>query len=341
MYYDLGVAHLACPAGCMCPWPLPAGSESTEIAAIFAYLPSLALEEIFWHHLVGEALRAATAALADGKNEDDDVTDVGVLCAWLAAAYTPLRGSPEFRRVARRLSAAWPGIADAHFGVRGLAWHGVSPAPRPGHGSATVVESGRRVGKTTVTVRLSRVLARRVKHVVCVVANGGDLDQVFAGLGVPEYEAAHTDDSRGFDAANVGHMWEAIGPLVRAYAREGVLVLVDDLHWDTEQGALLIDEITNLGVHLVVTSQRMTPRRGLCPDRLVWMLRFKTPWALYGAESFSCVTGIDHHRIVAAYDAHMRNDTTRFPRATLVAQRRRDDTWDLQIMPHAALSPDP
>jgi hypothetical protein len=337
MYYGLGVAHLVRLSGHTCPWPLPIDSGPTGTVGIFAYLPSLALEEVFWHHLVGEALRAAAAALADEKNKDDDVTDVGVLYAWLALAYAPLRGSPEFCRVARRLSTAWPEIADAHFGTRGLAWRGVSATPRPGGGSVTCVEGVRRVGGTTAAVRIGRVLARRVGHVVCVVANDGDLDQVFAGLGIADYEATHIDDGRGFDPFNVGLMWEAIGPLVRAYAREGVLVLVDDLYWDADQNALM-NEISSLGVHLVVTSQSMAPHRGLCPDRLVWILRRKAPWALHGAESFSCATGIDRGCILAVYDAHACDDTVR---VTLVAQRRPDDTWDLQVMPHVALSPGP
>ncbi|AGO85819.2 hypothetical protein psal_cds_1396 [Pandoravirus salinus] len=336
MHYDLGVAHLGRAAACMCPWPLPTDRESIEIMGIFAYLPSLALEEVFWHHLVGEALRAAEAALTDEKNEDDDVTDVEVLRAWLGSAYAPLCGSPEFCRVARRLLTAWSEIADAHFGTRDLAWRGVSHVRRPDRGSATCVQSARRAGKTTIAVRIARVLKRRVKHVVCVVSNDGDLGQVFAGLGISDYEATRTDDGHRFGDSDVGDMWGAVGPLVRAYAHEGVLVLVDDLYWATEQSAPLIDEIANLGVHLVVTSEGMISRRGLSTaDRLIWLCRRKEPWFPYGIESFACVTGIDCDRVIAAYDACACDATTR---VTLVAQRRRNDTWDLQVMPYAAPS---
>lgn len=341
MHYDVGVAHLARPAGC--PWPLPVDGDNddefTESVALFADLPSLALEEVFWHHLVGEAWRAAAVALADQKNEDDDVIDAEVLRAWLALAYAPLRGSPEFCRVARRLLAGWAEMANAHFGVRALVWRGVSPAPRPGGGSTTHVVGARRAGKTTAAVRLARVLVRRVRHVVCVVANDGDLRQVFADLGIVEYEAAHVDNGCGFDAADVVGMWQAIGPLVRAYAREGVLVLVDDLYWCTDRGCALIDEIANLGVHLVVTSQDMLrPHTDLCADRLVWLCRRRDPRIWHSAESFSCMTRIGRDRVIAAYDAYAHDDNAR---VALVAQRRCDGAWDLQIMPRTAQSPDP
>ncbi|AJF96743.1 hypothetical protein TW95_gp0009 [Pandoravirus inopinatum] len=331
MHFDLGVAHLTHPDGHPCPWPLPVDTGHSDAVASFAYLPSLALEEVFWHHLVGEAIGAAAAAMADEKNKDDDVTCTEALCAWLAAAYTPLRGSPEFCRVARRLLAAWPEIADVRLGACDLSWRGVSRASRSGGGSVTYVGGMRWAGKTTIAVRIGRILARRVKHVVCVVAVDGCIDRMFASLGIAEYEAARTDSGHGYDVFNVDRMWEAVGPLVRAYAREGVLVLVDDLYWNTEQGAPLIDEIANMGVHLVVTSQAGALCKDLCPDRLIWMCTRVGSWASHAIGSFSCMSRTDRDRMVAMHDAHMRDYSAR---PALVAQRRLDDTWDLQIMPY-------
>lgn len=331
MHFAAGVAHFASRGTHHCPWASPIDTGPVAVAALFGDLPSLALEEVFWHYLVDEALCAAAAALADDENEDDDVTDVGVLRVWLGLAYAPLRGSPEFCRVARRLLAAWLDLRDARFGARGLAWRGLLPASRPAQGSGTVVCGVRRVGKTTAALRLGRALARRVRHVVCVVGFDSNLDRTFAGLGITEYEGAYVQNYS--DALDIDHMWEDIAPLVRAYAREGILVLVDDLYWSTAEGASLIDEITNLGVHLVVTSQSLVPCEVSGMDRLVWpcrrpFTRFSTP-----IETFSRMSGIDLDRMTALYDECTRD---RAACATIVVQRHRDGTGDTQVMPYKA-----
>nr|UMO78177.1 hypothetical protein [Pandoravirus belohorizontensis] len=331
MHFAAGVAHFASRGTRHCPWPSPIDAGPAVVAALFGHLPSLALEEVFWHHLVDAALCAAAAALADEENQDDDVTDVGVLRVWLGLAYAPLRGSPEFCRVARRLLAAWLDVTDARFGARGLAWRGVLPAPRPAQGSVTLVCGARRIGKTTAALRLGRVLARRVRHVVCVVGFDSDLDRTFAGLGIIDYECAYAQ--RYSDAPDVDHMWEDIGPLVRAYAREGILVLVDDLYWATAEGTHLIDEIANLGVHLVVTSEGLLPCEVSGLDRLVWPCHRPSVRLSNGVRPLSRMSGIDPDCLTALYDECTRD---RAARAAIVAQRRRDGTCDTQVMPYKA-----
>ncbi|BCU03127.1 hypothetical protein [Pandoravirus japonicus] len=331
MHFAAGVAHFASRGAHHCPWPSPIDTGPVAAAALFGDLPSLALEEVFWHHLVDAALCAAAAALADDGNEDDDVTDVGALRVWLDLACAPLRGSLEFCRVARRLLAAWHDVTDARFGARGLAWRGVLPAPRPAQGSVTLVYGARRTGKTTAALRLGRVLARRVRHVVCVVGFDSDLDRTFARLAIVDYECAYAQ--RYSDAPDVDHMWEDIGPLVRAYAREGILVLVDDLYWATVEGAHLIDEIVSLGAHLVVTSQGMVPCEASALDRLVWPCHGPPLRPPNAGAPLSRMLGIDPDRVTALYDECARD---RAERAAIVAQRRRDGTCDAQVMPHRA-----
>lgn len=334
---NVGVAHLASSERHV--WSPKATAETggaeAIYASVFARLPSLALEEIFYWHLLGEALRAAAAALADKGNEDDDVVDVVVLCSWLASTYAPLRGSPEFWCAARRLKKAWPRLVGERFGVGGFAWRGVSPRPRSAGGSVTMVCGPRRYGKTTAASRLARVLTRRVRHVVCVAADPyGLIPDVFSELGIDDCEPGASKGRCFFDAFDIDRMWQTIGALVRAYAQEGLLLLVDEMYWcDGGQHVHpLVKEIRDLGVHLVITHQGYAPAGDQMAhlDRVVWACRGPYARERRGLQTMCAVTGVDPVALSMADREHSGDGDGR---NVLVYQRRHDGTCDVQVMP--------
>lgn len=333
---NVGVAHLVPSERHV--WPSGADTETVGVEAIdgilFARLPSLALEEILYYHLLGEALRAVTAALADKNNEDDDVTDVVVLCTWLASTHAALHGSPEFWCAARRLKSAWPRLVRERFGVKDFAWRGVSPWPRSAGGSVTMVCGPRRHGKTTAALRLARVLARRVRHVVCVSDEpDGLISGVFPGLGIDDYELGANEGEHFFGAFDIDRMWRTIGALVRAYAREGLLLFVDEMYW-CDGGRYvnrLVKKIRDLGVHLVITHQGYAPTDDQMAhvDRVAWACRGPYAQRQSRLQTLCAAAGVDLDALPMAGIWHPGvGDGWSVP----IYQRRHDGTRDVQVM---------
>lgn len=339
MYFDMGVAHLAPRSRHRCLWPSPVDTGPATIAVPFGDLPSLALEEVLWHHLVGEALAAAASALADDENRDDDVTDVAVLHAWLASAYAPLYGVSEFWHAARRLITAWPQIARSRLGVGGFAWRGVSPAPHRAAGSITYVWARRRRGATTAAMRIARVLTRRVRHVLCVGERYWHVDPLFAALGIADSEVTYGKVSFNAtqDAAEAV-AWGVVGPFVETHAREGALVIVDDGSGMYSMPPLLFDRVRHLGAHVVVTDQGAPTKAELDRlDRLAWVCSPDPyPEGVLQRDFVTfAVTGVDAADLRALRERSVGDGTAY---GTMVAQRRRDGAWDLQVMPCAPSS---
>ncbi|WBR15040.1 Aaa Atpase domain-containing protein [Pandoravirus kuranda] len=341
MEADVGVAHLA-PRE-RHAWPSRSSTEAAGArvidSAIFACLPSLALEEILYHHLLGEALRAVAAALADENNKDDDATDVVVLCTWLASAHAPLHGSPEFWCAARRLKSVWARLVRERFGVKDFGWRGVSPWPRSAGGSVTMVCGPRCRGKTTAALRLARVLVARVSHVVCVTANPDErISDAFSGLGIDNYELGTTIGNHLLDAFDIDRMWQTIGALVRAYAREGVLLFIDGMYWSmVANTSLLVKEIRDLGVHLAITHQGFVPPGDLMAhlDRIVWACKGPHDAQRQGPLHKLCAeAGADPLALAVAGREHSgdANGWNMF-----AYQRRCDGACDVQVMPFAPL----
>ncbi|AVK77608.1 hypothetical protein pmac_cds_920 [Pandoravirus macleodensis] len=339
MDFNIGVAHLAPRKPHV--WASEATTEIANVetadADIFARLPSLTLEEILYYHLLGEALRAATAALADKDNEDDDVTDVIVLCTWLASTHAPLHGSPEFWCAARRLKNAWPRLVRERFGIRDFGWRGVSLWPRSAGGSVTMVCGPRRQGKTTAAVRLARVLARRVRHVVCVATDTADpVSDMFSGLAIDDYELGEIRGAPFFDAFDIDRMWQTIGALVRAYAREGLLLFVDEMYWcDGGQHVdPLVKEIRDLGAHLAVTHQgyALTVDQMAHLDRVVSTCRTPDAQRQRFVQTVCTAAAVDPAALPMTGREHPGNAGVW---DVYVYQRRHDGTRDVQIMPFA------
>ncbi|BCU03128.1 hypothetical protein [Pandoravirus japonicus] len=339
MCFDMGVARLARHSRHRCPWPSPADTGTATIAAPFSDLPSLALEEVLWHHLVGEALAAAAIALADDENQDDDVTDVAVLRAWLASAYAPLYGMGEFWHAARRLVTAWPEIARSRLGLGDFAWRGVSPATHRAAGSITYVWARRRRGATTAAMRIGRVLARRVRHVMCVGERHWHVDPLFAALGIADGEVTYGNVTfhAAYDATGAA-AWDIVRLFAEAHAREGALMIVDDGSGMHSVPPPLFDRAMHLGAHVVVTGQAAPTKAELDRlDRLAWVCSPDPyPKGLLQRDFATfAVTGVDAADLRALREKSVGDGTAY---GTMVAQRRRDGAWDLQVMPYAPSS---
>ncbi|AVK76686.1 hypothetical protein pneo_cds_1079 [Pandoravirus neocaledonia] len=310
-------------------------------AGILMHLPSLALEEILYHHLFGEALCAVATALADKNNEDDDVTDVAVLCTWLASTHAPLHGSPEFWCAARRLKNVWPRIVCERFDIKDFAWRGLSPWPRSAGGSVTMVCGPRCQGKTTVATRLARVLAQRVRHVVCVTT---DADHPVFGIfssesAVDDYELRDTRGDHFLDVFDIDRMWQTIGVLVRAHAQEGLLLFVDEMFWcyDGQTVDPLVKEVRDLGVHLVITHQGYPPTGDQMAhlDRILWTCSDPDAQRQTPLRTMCAAAAVDPAALPVADREHPGNAGAW---DVYVYQRRHDGTRDLQVMPFARAS---
>ncbi|AJF96742.1 hypothetical protein TW95_gp0008 [Pandoravirus inopinatum] len=314
----LGVAHLQTRP---CPWPLSLDPTRCAVDPVFDALPSLALEEVFWYHLRNEAL----GDVANKDEDGDDAKDAFALRAWLGSC-KPLRGSPEFCRAARRLLATWP--QPARHDSTDIAWRGVLPPSSRGAGTVTYVWGWRASGKTTAALRIARVLTKRVQHVLCAVHHRREVvDKMFGALGITLDRIIHAEAP--LHEYSVAEVWEAAGPLVRAHAHEGVLVIATGLSGDDPGAATVFKQARDIGVHLVVTSGR-PPVPALVPhmDRVVLCCKCNAKvWSVYAFDDM----GIDHCAVNEIYRACIIDEAAR---GTIVFQRRRDDTWDTQVMPY-------
>jgi hypothetical protein len=303
--------------------------SSTRIDAIFCGLPSLALEEVFWHYISDEAVEHVRRALANttdnNDGDDDDVADASNIRIFLEA-YRDLRCAPEFCRAVRRLATAWPWMITQRFYPRQFAWRGVAPFDDSCSGSITCVWGRRLVGTTTAMVRIARVMARRVDRIIY-------LEIAHSHEPLPTLDASR---ERILDVSlvNTGSEFDALsGAMEYAQWRDPthrILIVIDSLYCMSKSDAVpRLIRLANMGAHVIFTSVRL-PSVSLVPylDRAVWCGR--CPRAHLDRTDIAAIEsmGLDWTQLSKDLARSGVNSTD-----TIVFQRRRDGAWDVQAMP--------
>nr|UDO47698.1 hypothetical protein [Pandoravirus massiliensis] len=296
----------------------------------FALLPSLALEDVFWYHVVDAAVAATDSrASAVAGTIEIDVYHINALRSWLGRCYRLLRGSPEFCLAVRRLLCAWECLVDTRWPCVDDLWRGV--APPLGRGTITSVFGGACSGKTTALIRIARVLAKHDVFTVIVYRDRTDDLGVCLGLGRSSDVNVYWIEKRMDEDA--GTFWARVSPILHEHARGGVLLVGDNipLGLGSLAARTMVEEIARLGVH-VITTQVSPCDPALVPyiDRIVWCCGtggthyHMAHSALFGA------LGVSRERLCA-----LERRCTRGNAKAVIAQRHSGGAWVTRLMPRA------